>query len=339
MARKNKSSPLPARIEDNLPDYDKYELQQERNLVAKAKACQASANLAKLEIAKLKKQMGGLNKKDPNSNILAKEIKAKIEVQQGVLEVECKLNHPGCVPSNDSKKIIAPKSMGEEINRNNGTKIDFEKISVFEGGEHTVAYIPWWPYLEKDRPTIKFYPKTSAQGIPRLAGYYLGKPDNKSGTTIGIGVDLGQSLPDGFLRKMKSGNIGSQKISEKELSELFEKILPYFKKFGGEACKFLRENPLVLNAKESHFLNKIAHEDALKTAISKYNGFAKNNKGKNFLSLTVEQQTALLSNSYQKGSPDADLIMSIIHESGKEIPLGLRERKYLLASMEVKKKR
>ncbi|NHZ33004.1 pesticin C-terminus-like muramidase [Massilia rubra] len=339
MPRKISISSRPARTEENLSEADKYELQQERNLIAEAKACQVNARLARLEMAKLNKQRNGLAKKDPDMSILSREIGEKIRILQAVANKECAVSHFGCVPSNTSKKIIAPKSMGEEINETYGTKIDFEKISFFEGGEHTVAYIPWWPYLKNDRPTIKFYSKTTAKEIPRLAGYYKGKPDNRSGATIGIGVDLGQSSAQTFLIKMKTGNMGSQKISEKELSELHEKIRPYFQKFGGEACKFLRENPLILSAKESHFLNKVAHEEALKIAIDKYDGLAAQNHGKKFLNLSLEQQTALLSNSYQKGSPDMDLIMAIIHQNGKEIPPTVREYEYLLAAMGGKKEK
>ena len=333
MARKISSPPLLTKIEENLPEYDKYELQSQRDLIAQAKACAISAKAAKGEIAKLNQQKAGLNKKNPDSKALSEEINKKIEIYNGVAIKKCNLYQPGCVPSTDSKKIISPKSMGEELNKNYGTKIDFERLSIFEGGAHTVAYIPWWPYLKNDRPKIVFYQTTPTRNIPRLAGNYGGKPENRSGTTIGIGVDLGQASPEEFLKKMKKRNTGVQKISDAELIELHEKIRPYFQKFGGEACKFLREHPLTLNATESHFLNKVAHDEALQKTISDYKYIAEKKGGKKFTDLPVEQQTALFSNGYQKGTVSPALINAVIHESRKEIPLKLREHAYLYASM------
>ncbi|MFB9246099.1 hypothetical protein IV454_06300 [Massilia antarctica] len=339
MARKISSPPLPAKIEENLPEYDKYELQGQRDLIAQAKECAVSAKIAKVEIEKLNRQKAGLNKKSQDSTALSEEINKKIEIYNGAAIKKCHLYQPGCVPSTDSKKIISPKAMGEDLNKNYGTKIDFERLSIFEGGEHTVAYIPWWPYLKNDRPKIIFYKNTPSKNIPRLAGNYGGKPENRSGTTIGIGVDLGQASAEEFLKKMKKRNTGAQKISDAELIELHEKIKPYFQKFGGEACQFLREHPLTLNAKESHFLNKVAHDDALQKTISDYKFIADKKGGKKFTDLPVEQQTALFSNGYQQGTASPALINAIIHESRKEIPVKLREHAYLYASMLKKEKK
>lgn len=335
MSRKKASSSRPANTEENLPEYDQHELKLQRDLIARAKACAEGAKLAKEEIDKLSKKKDGLNKKDPGSHAMALEIDRKLKVNNGVLKQRCNSRQPACVESVDSKKISSPKSMGIELNKNFGTKIDFEKLSFFEGGEHTVGYIPWWPYLKKDKPKIVFYEKTLAKDVPRLAGGAEAK--NKSGVTIGIGVDLGQKSSAEFLKKMVKGNIGQQKISEKELVELHRKIEPYFEKFGGEACKFLRENPLVLNEKESNFLNRVAHEEALRTAIHQYDLTSAKKRGKDFLNLSVEQQTSLFSNGYQKGSPDKELIIAIINQNADEIPKTLRERRYLFDSMRPKK--
>ncbi|MDQ1834942.1 pesticin C-terminus-like muramidase [Massilia scottii] len=333
MVRKTSPPPQLVRTEENLPDYDKDELRYERELIARVKACGVSAKLAKSEMAKLSKQKSELNRKDQNFKADAQDIASKIKIYEGIAITKCRLNHPGCVPSNDARKIATPKSMGEEINKNNKTKIDFEKLSEFEGGEHTVSYIPWWPYLKKDRAALVFYSNEPGKNILRLAGEYNGRPENRSGATIGIGVDLGQDSPQDFLQKMKKRNTGMQKFSDDELNKLHEKIKPYFEKIGGEACKFLRENPLVFSARESHFLNKVAHEEALQKAMDKYRLVAAKKGGKKFTDLTSEQQTALLSNGYQKGTPDNALINAIIHENRKEIPERLREHAYLFASM------
>ena len=228
MAGKKKALAKPAKTEANLADYDQHELQVQRDFVAQAKACLASAMLAKEEIAKLNKQKESINKKNPDANIISQEISKKIEIHTGVAMTKCNLSQSYCMPANNAKKILTPRSMGEELNKSYGTKIDFEQLSFFEGGEHTVAYIPWWPYLKNDKPKIQFYQNTSAKNIPRLSGEVSKEPKNKSGTTIGIGVDLGQDSAANFLEKMKRRNVGSTKISEKELIELHKKNYAIF---------------------------------------------------------------------------------------------------------------
>ncbi|HEX8612066.1 MAG TPA: pesticin C-terminus-like muramidase [Telluria sp.] len=337
MSGKKEKPSRPAKTEVNLPEYDQRELQRQRDLVAQAKACGIAAKLAKAEMAKLNKEKSRLDKKNPDSAAISQEISQKIEAYKGVAMQECKSTQVYCMPTVDSKKIASPKSMGEELNKYYGTKIDFDQLSIFEGGEHTVAYIPWWPYLRNDAPKIKFYQGTKAKDTPRIAGEVGKKPNNKSGVTIGIGVDLGQDSADDFFEKMKRRNSGSQKMSDQELVELHEKIRPYFQIFGGEACHFLRENPLVLSAKQSHFLNKVAHDEALNGTIKEYALIANKNDGRKFTDLTVEQQTALFSNRYQRGEATLKLVKAIIHQNSREIPLDVREHAYLFASMNRKK--
>lgn len=192
---------------------------------------------------------------------------------------------------------------------------------------------------ERINRKLRFTKKTPAKNTPRLAGDNGKKPHNKSGVTIGIGVDLGQDAAPNFFEKMKRRNLGAQKITDVELVALHEKISPYFQIFGGEACQLLHEHPLVLTAKESHFLNKVAHDEALNSTIHKYQSIANRNGAKKFTDLTVEEQTALLSNTYQHGTTNSKLITAIINKNIREIPLDLRERPYLLASMNRKNKK
>lgn len=339
MTRKTASSPRPAKTEENLPGYDQHELQLQRELVARARVCAISAKLAIVEMAKLDKEKSKLDKKNPDSAAISQEISKKIEMYKGVVAQKCNSTQVYCSPTDNSKKIATPQSMGEELNKQYGSKIDFDQLSIFEGGEHTVAYIPWWPYLQKDKPAITFYKRTPAKNTPRLAGAIGKKPENKSGVTIGIGVDLGQHAAPDFLEKMKRRNSGAQKITDTELVELHKKISPYFQIFGGEACQFLRENPLVLTAKESNFLNKVAHDEALNSTIHQYQSVANRNGGKKFSDLTVEEQTALLSNTYQRGTTTLKLINAIINQNAREVPLDFRERSYLVAAMNRKNKK
>ncbi|MCE3607079.1 pesticin C-terminus-like muramidase [Massilia sp. P8910] len=339
MGKRGSSPPVVrlALVENNLPDYDKDELQKERELVAKSEACFVSAQVARKEINKLTNEKKQISKKDPDFKKKSREIEAKIVAQQGVAEMSCRLKHLGCVPSKDNKKIVIPKSIGNEINTRNGTKIDFEELVTLEGGEHTVAYIPWWPYLKNDKPVIMFYPETFEPAMPRLAGGLDGDPSNKSGTTIGVGVDLGQFKAGEFLRKMKKWNKGEHAISEAELNALHEKITPYFQLVGGDACKFLREHPLNLDERQTNFLDKISQDDALERTMLLYKNRTQHINAKDFHDLTAEQQTSLLSNTYQYGKPSPLLLRAIVQEKRSLIP-DIREREYLFDSMPSDKK-
>lgn len=128
---------------------------------------------------------------------------------------------------------------------------------------------------------------------------------------------------------------------------LKEKIKPYLEKTGGEACKYLKDNPLNLNEKEVNFLNKVAHEDVLTDAIEKYERFAVKppkdfshnppreyvaTAPKKFTNLTQQQQTALISNTYQYGSPKPSLLVAIATGDRTKIP-ATREHDYLFNSM------
>lgn len=321
-----------AKTEENLPDYDQYELQKERELVAKSEACFVSVSLAKKELENLGKEKNKISKKDPEFKRKIKEINVKLVAHQGVAETVCRIRHPGCVPTNDSKIIKIPKSIGDEINTRNGTRIDFEKLVVLEGGEHTVAYVPWWPYVNNDKPVITFYPNILEPDVPRLAGGYGGEPNNKSGATIGVGVDLGQFRSKEFLQKMKKWNKGEHTISEDELETLHKKLTPYFQRIGGDACKFLRENPFELNERQVNFLDKISQDDALERTMYLYKKLTRGRNAKDFLELTVEQQTSLLSNTYQYGTPKDSLLSAIILGKRSLIP-DIRERDYLFDSM------
>ncbi|ATQ73124.1 hypothetical protein CR152_00325 [Massilia violaceinigra] len=339
MSKKKQSSSLSKRVslvEENLPDYDKEELQKERDLIALSEECKASEEIAKREIQRLNKEKKILSKKEQNYKEKVRNIEQKIVHLQGIPDATCRVRHPGCVEVTNAKKIKFPKSIGDEINKRHGTKIDFSKLVELEGGEHTAAYIPWWAYVENDKPVIRFYPGIREPDVPRLAGGYGGRPDNKSGTTVGVGVDLGQFSPDAFLRMMKKGNGGAHQITDEELSALHEKIIPYFQLIGGDACRFLRKNPLILNERQTNFLDKISQDEALEKTISLYQYRIKNTKHTDFVDLTVEQQTALLSHTYQYGTPTNDLLNAIWQGKRSLIP-SIREREYLYKSMPAEK--
>ncbi|MES2259985.1 MAG: pesticin C-terminus-like muramidase [Pseudomonadota bacterium] len=330
----------PALIEANLPDYDKSELITERDLVAKVQQCKDAAKIAQGAVAKLQDVKKGLDKKSPDFKKESKEIDAKVKGLQGVAKKKCKLQHLGCVPSDNSTRVPMPKSITDDINKQNGTNVDFAQLSAWEGGAFTKGYIPWWPYLNKEgSPKIVMMPDSSGKNGPRIKGELGGEPKNKSGPTVGVGVDLGQYGENGFFKILNNSNTGDSKMPPVELDALKEKIKPYFNKKGGEACKYLRDHPLELSEKEINFLNKAAHEEVLGIARKKYETYAnkKDNQSiiiapKKFNELTKEQQTALLSNAYQYGSPKLEIIKAIATGDKALIP-ETREKLYLKNSM------
>ena len=344
MAKKNKTdSPYdgPALIEANLPGYDKAELAAERKLRADVQACKDAAKAAQAEIGKLETEKKGLDKNAPDFKKAAKEIDAKMKALYGVAKKKCRLQHPGCVPSDKSARVMMPKTITDDMNNRYKTNVDFGRLSAWEGGAFTKGYIPWWPYMDaKEEPKIMAMADSTGKIGPGIKGDLQGQPKNKSGTTVGIGVDLGQYDERGFFAVLDSNNNGEAKLSAEELAALKQKVKPYFKKQGGEACKYLQEHPLSLTEKEVNFLNKASHEEALGSAIGKYEDYAKRNSkslnaAKEFRNLTREQQTAVIANIYQygKGSPVMQkMIEAIVTGDRKKIP-DTREHDYLFNSM------
>lgn len=325
----------PALTEENLPAYDKGELAAERALRAKVEECKQAAKAAEGEIAKLTAEKKALDPKAADFKARSKEIAGKIKGLQGVAKKKCKLSHPGCVASDKSTRVPMPSSITDNINKDAGTNVDFDKLSAWEGGAYTKGYIPWWPHMTGDKPTIQAMSDSSGTLGPRIKGDLGGEAKNKSGATVGVGVDLGQASAAGFFRNLDRSNKKADGLPEAELKALKDKIEPYFNKQGGEACKYLQDHPLNLTEKEINFLNKAAHEDALDTAKSRYASWVKENKevgAKKFTELTREQQTALLSNGYQYGSPKAGLIEAIATGNRDKIPK-TREHDYLFNSM------
>ena len=107
---------------------------------------------------------------------------------------------------------------------------------------------------------------------------------------------------------------------------LHEKITPYFQKIGGEACQFLRENPLVLTPDESHFLNKVVHGELLDKAIKDYSAIATKKGGEKFIDLSMEQQTAVLLDGYQRGTVSEDLINAVIRGNNSAVHAALNRK-------------
>jgi hypothetical protein len=88
-----------------------------------------------------------------------------------------------------------------------------------------------------------------------------------------------------------------------------------------------------LDERQTNFLDKISQDDALEKTLQFYKDRTKGKDAKDFRDLTVEQQTALLSNTYQYGKPKPLLLRAIVEERRSLIPEKIRERQYLFDSM------
>lgn len=335
---------MAALTEENLSEADAHELAEERKLRQAVQNCKDNAKAAKEEIKRLKAEKKGLDNKAPDYKQKSKEIDAKAKALQGVAKKKCKLVHKGCVPSDKSSRVTMPKEIGEAINNKYGTKVDFSQLSNWEGGAYSKAYIPWWPHMNSaGNPSIAARTDSSGQSKPTVLGDLSGHPKNSSGATVGVGVDLGQiSNTSRYFEELDAANNTSNALTDAELNALKEKIKPYFNKKRSEACAFLYKNPLMLSEKEINLLNQNAHDKALKDAIRRYEtvvgdkikieapGYA--DAPMRFSDLSVEQQTALLSNTYQYGKPEVEMIDAIATGDRTKIP-STREHDYLSKSM------
>ena len=117
----------------------------------------------------------------------------------------------------------------EKINETHGTKIDFGTIAKFEGGLALNGYVPWWPadlVVSKDGAISIDRATEEINGRNMLKG-----KDNRSGVTIGVGVDLGQQAPEAYKDRLR--NFGIKQ-------ELIAKLEPYMGLIRGQAIEKLK---------------------------------------------------------------------------------------------------
>lgn len=330
----------PALTEDNLPAYDKAELADERALVEKLNACKEEAKVAKEQIDKLTADKKALDKTAPDYKKAAKDIDQRIKALNGTAKKKCKLKHPGCVASDTSSRIPMPKNITDALNTKYAANVDWGQLSTWEGGAYSKGYIPWWTYLDSHgRPAI--VAKASSDGVvgPRIKGEYGGGPNNKSGATVGVGVDLGQYSERGFNAILDNSNASTHMLSQEKLDALKKKLAPYYNKWGGEACKYLRDHPLELTTEEVNFLNAASHDEAFKNAKGAYETYAARLKRRGelvapekFTDLTSQEQTAIIANGYQYGSPKDTMLKAVATNNRNLIP-ATREKTYLYNAM------
>ena len=122
----------------------------------------------------------------------------------------------------------------------------------------------------------------------------LAGKDNRSGVTIGVGVDLGQQAPEAYKDRLR--NFGIKQ-------ELIAKLEPYMGLIRGQAIEKLKEKPLSLSKQEVEQIVAEMKNEMLKDLIEKYDTLTKDIKGhRQFTKLAIEEQTILFSRKWQNGS-------------------------------------
>ena len=121
----------------------------------------------------------------------------------------------------DSNSVLKGENQKKHMKKvsdllNEGTTcIDVNEVSNTEGGTHQAPYVPWGPYSGKKK------------GVPSL------KTGNKSGVTVGSGVDLGQvGDKKAYLKKLEAAGVSQ---------ETRDRITPFLGKRKDEACKALSD--------------------------------------------------------------------------------------------------
>lgn len=177
------------------------------------------------------------------------------------------------------------------INKNNGTKIDFDKL-VAQEGAYSGAYVPWWP-IPKNKDTYTMTVKYPRGDDPKGSIPVIAGDNNHSGVSIGVGIDFGDQRKKQYYDDLDLANKKFETLSAQELEELKKKIDPYFGKTRSEACEFLRKNPLELSRKEMDLLHLRAANNAIGIARDKNPEFGK---------LSADEQTAIFKRIYNRGS-------------------------------------
>ena len=118
--------------------------------------------------------------------------------------------------------------------------------------------------------------------------------DNRSGVTIGVGVDLGQQAPEAYKDRLR--NFGIKQ-------ELIAKLEPYMGLIRGQAIEKLKEKPLSLSKQEVEQVVAEMKNEMLKDLVREYKDLTADIKNhRDFKELAIEEQTILFSRKWQNGS-------------------------------------
>lgn len=129
------------------------------------------------------------------------------------------------------------------------------------------------------------------------------KKGNRSGVTVGSGVDLGQKKDAEYRSGLAKVAKNKRFHTPEEATALSDKLKPYMGLTRTDACQYLRRNPLTLTNEDLDFMNYQSFMDHTDKASSGYEKAT----GKKWDDLSKEEQTAIFSYVYQHGSMDADI--------------------------------
>lgn len=118
--------------------------------------------------------------------------------------------------------------------------------------------------------------------------------DNRSGVTIGVGVDLGQQAPEAYKDRLR--NFGIKQ-------ELIAKLEPYMGLIRGQAIEKLKEKPLSLSKQEVEQIVAEMKNEMLKDLVREYDRLTEKIEGRReFKELAIQEQTILFSRKWQNGN-------------------------------------
>jgi hypothetical protein len=208
-------------------------------------------------------------------------------------------------------------------------RADIDKILGWEenyGG----AYVPWAPAFERkrvdlDTRSINVLLPSTARDRGVLSGWRVGESLNRSGVTVGMGVDLGQKSERDINRLVDDGTAGARLLNAEQAQALKDKLKPYAGKTRTEACQYLRMYPLTLNQNEVDTLNYSSLKDHLKRAVEQYEWRRDRLRGVSFDGLDREEQTTVFSKVYHTGTISRGLAKAISIRDQNEIFTRLRE--------------
>lgn len=113
----------------------------------------------------------------------------------------------------------------------------------------------------------------------------LAGKENRSGVTIGVGVDPGQQTPETYKDRLR--NFGIKQ-------ELIAKLEPYMGLIRGQAIEKLKEKPLSLSKQEVEQIVAEMKNEMLKGLIREYKDLTKDIKNhREFKEPAIQEQTIL----------------------------------------------
>lgn len=250
------------------------------------------------KIQELKQQSKDLRKEEANENArLNKDKKKETRLKKRLNQIakkKCKLPTPTyCVPADKSKNIPDPfVPEADALNAEKGTKIDFTQL-VTQEGSTSAAYVPWSAVDLDSGQYVTKWDKDTVDGAEStiLRGAKVNGKGNKSGVSIGTGVDLGQQKKVPFYKGLDKYNAKYHILDPDDLQKLKNEIDPYMGLKRSLACRLLRKQPLSLTKDEIKLLNAWAANEFID----------KLTQDPNFVNLTAQQQTNQFKAVYNTG--------------------------------------